>query len=510
MFRQSYRTLFLLVGAILVMSESASAAFQARFEQSGFAPLTITDNGAGDLDPRVGIILFVGPYGTFDLNTTVGLSKPLIGNGTTQAQFDVNSKNASSSTGGTLVLTVADTDFTYPLGNPLAVETHVGGTLNAGAGSSVTFQAWVNANNASPLPALPTVIPAGSASAGALGPFGPGPFNASASNSFTRGAGSYSIFSQATIVLNGAGDAGFDHFTSVTGEGGVQGRMTGGGSIFTITGAIPGPNIRITHGFELHCDASILPNNLQINVHNPARDMFHLENLISAICLDDPAIAPPPPAAPFDTYIGYGRGRWNGVSGYSIRFTLTDAGEPGRDDQAAYLIWLDGNSNGIVDGAEAPVLKSDPLIKLTFGNHQAHEENKTATTTLSVWQAHADTRTYKDYWPPTGLSTNTLVKSAFSRAGSAPYNKLGTDKLLQALGYTGGSNLLGAAQILLRNATASLLSASHPWVSYALTPQEIQSLVNAALQSQDVAGINNLANQLAVLDALKHWRIEAQ
>jgi len=37
----------------------------------------------------------------------------------------------------------------------------------------------------------------------------------------------------------------------------AQGRMTGGGSIFTDTG------MRVTHGFELHCDATREPNNLE-------------------------------------------------------------------------------------------------------------------------------------------------------------------------------------------------------------------------------------------------------
>jgi hypothetical protein len=156
----------------------------------------------------------------------------------------------------------------------------------------------------------------------------------------------------------------------------IPGRMTGGGSIFTVGGSVPGANIRVTHGFELHCDARILPNNLEVNVHTPANDRFHLEDLISARCSDDPLIDQRPPVAPIDTYIGYGIGRWNAVSGYSIRFTLVDAGEPGKDDQAVYLVWLDTNGNGVVDGAERPVLNTIVLTDLTFGNHQAHNENK--------------------------------------------------------------------------------------------------------------------------------------
>jgi len=39
----------------------------------------------------------------------------------------------------------------------------------------------------------------------------------------------------------------------------VEGRMTGGGGVLTTAG------VRVTHGFELHCDAVKPPNNLQVN-----------------------------------------------------------------------------------------------------------------------------------------------------------------------------------------------------------------------------------------------------
>jgi hypothetical protein len=282
-----------------------------------------------------------------------------------------------------------------------------------------------------------------------------------------------------------------------------EGRMTGGGSIFTPEG------MRVTHGFELHCDISIQPNRLQVNLHNPQRDRFHLESMISAECFDDPAIEPDPPPAPIDTYVGWGLGRLNGVSGYTIRFTFTDAGEPGRDDTAAYLIWLDSNNNGVVDGDETPVLDVGPT-PLTFGNHQAHAENKPSTTTQGAWQAHSNTAAFPDYWPQTGLSPSQRVKNTFSRAGSTPYASLGNDTLLTTLGYAGGTNLHGAAETLLRAATAALLDASHPEVSYALTPADVVAQVNAALDTRDIATITTLASTLTEPEALRHWQIETE
>ena len=135
----------------------------------------------------------------------------------------------------------------------------------------------------------------------------------------------------------------------------VGGRMTGGGSIFTKAGG------RVTHGFELHCDPEVGPNNLEINWGGG--NHFHLENLLTAICTDDPAIAPRPPSADFDTYNGTGTGSCNGVEGATITFVLTDAGEPGKKDFASFEI------TGCPGGLTLSVSGN-----LNKGNQQAHKQ----------------------------------------------------------------------------------------------------------------------------------------
>ncbi len=139
----------------------------------------------------------------------------------------------------------------------------------------------------------------------------------------------------------------------------VPGRMTGGGHQLRIDGA------RITRGFTIHCDIR-LSNNLEINW--PGGNKWHLNKPItSAVCIDDPAISPFPPAAPFDTFIGEGVGELNGVEGSIVRFTFVDAGEPGRNDTAWIRIWAPGVDP---DGAIAPVLEVEGT--LDGGNIQAH------------------------------------------------------------------------------------------------------------------------------------------
>lgn len=130
----------------------------------------------------------------------------------------------------------------------------------------------------------------------------------------------------------------------------ATGRFTGGG--FQLSAA------RVTRGFTIHCDL-VLSNNLEVNWGG---NHFHMtQHLTTVACTDDDDILQPPPAAPVDTIVGVGTGRYNGVDGYTIEFTLVDAGEPGRNDQAALRIF-----NGTGD------VLNIPLSRLDGGNVQAH------------------------------------------------------------------------------------------------------------------------------------------
>lgn len=131
-----------------------------------------------------------------------------------------------------------------------------------------------------------------------------------------------------------------------------QGRMTGGGSVFD-------SDNRITHGFTLQCDVTNGPNNLEVNWGKGNK--FHLDTLTSVICANDPAIDPKPPAVGFDTYVGTGTGSLNGVSGATATWIFTDAGEPGKKDNATIVI---------TDGSGIVLTVSGNLHN---GNQQAHK-----------------------------------------------------------------------------------------------------------------------------------------
>ena len=135
----------------------------------------------------------------------------------------------------------------------------------------------------------------------------------------------------------------------------AKGRVTGGGSVFTSSG------MRVTHGFELHCDAATGPNNLQVNWGKGNR--FHLTSLTSAACSDDASISEEMPVAGFDTYTGKGTGNYNGVPGATAEWTFTDAGEPGVADSVTLTI---------KDAGATTVLTVTGT--LSNGNHQAHAD----------------------------------------------------------------------------------------------------------------------------------------
>jgi hypothetical protein len=133
------------------------------------------------------------------------------------------------------------------------------------------------------------------------------------------------------------------------------GRFTGGGSQISIG------NVKITKGLTIHCDL-LLSNNLEVNWNG---HQFHVEDHITTVsCTDNPDVIQQPPAAPLDTLVGIGVGRYDGVDGFTIEFTLVDAGEPGTSDSAALRIYQTSNP--------ANVVLNLPLTHLDGGNLQAH------------------------------------------------------------------------------------------------------------------------------------------
>ena len=138
------------------------------------------------------------------------------------------------------------------------------------------------------------------------------------------------------------------------------GYFTGGGKVY-----VPktGGTITLTHGFELHCDETQAPNNLEFNWNG---HKFHLEQLKTADCFDDGTHNEPPPSPhpgpTLDVYTGEGYGRYDGVCGAYATWTMDDNGEPGKNDHIISLHIKEKNGNPVMD-------INNPLY-LQTGNHQ--------------------------------------------------------------------------------------------------------------------------------------------
>ena len=172
----------------------------------GTTTIVVTDNGAGDLDPTLGSVVFNGAVGSnFNVNTSAGLTKPVDGSASAPA-IDLNSLNHALGA-GTLTITFSETGFTA---FPGILTGDIGGTI--AVGGSLTNIVMQNA--------LDLVT---------NGPFGPGPFSGSGSAALIDGA-PYSL-TQTAILTFGArgGTTSFDAMGSVPGvpDGGTTVTMLG-------------------------------------------------------------------------------------------------------------------------------------------------------------------------------------------------------------------------------------------------------------------------------------------
>ena len=103
-------------------------------------------------------------------------------------------------------------------------------------------------------------------------------------------------------------------------------------------------------------------------------------------------------------------------------------------------------------------------------------------------------KTHPASWSAAGLSPDQSVDSVFGPASSWP--GLGSASLIEALDFSGGAGVEGAARNLLRAAVAALLNASHPEVDFPRTPSQVVSTVSSALAGGDRDTMLSLAAEL--------------
>ena len=139
------------------------------------------------------------------------------------------------------------------------------------------------------------------------------------------------------------------------------GRFTGGGKQ-VIVGVVT-----LTKGFEVDCDLQDPSENLEINwMDSSGSHHFHMETFDSALCTLNGN--PAPPKAPINMIVASGTGRFDGVEGFTVQFTLIDNGEPGVNDKAGFMIFETANPSNVV--------LAFPVMTITTGNIQAHIDQR--------------------------------------------------------------------------------------------------------------------------------------
>jgi len=120
--------LIVLAAVTLALSGVATANPILRVSSAGVV-IQVADNGAGDLDPGVGSVLFVGAVGGWDTNITSGLGSAILG----PNELDLNTNSAISRNGSfvhPLVLELTEMGFTGGLGGIAAFLGTIGGTTD--------------------------------------------------------------------------------------------------------------------------------------------------------------------------------------------------------------------------------------------------------------------------------------------------------------------------------------------------------------------------------------------
>jgi hypothetical protein len=211
--------------ALTINGRAANAQLRLRIDVVGGTGVTVTDNGTGDSNPVVGALTFTGALGSgFTVNVTTGTSKPVIGGGMTLAALDLNSVNVQTTGAAQLQVMLEDTGYVAGPNGVLTLEANIGGTLTTPAGSTATFQSWVDPTNSVPAfgpdgPAMGgfgAVLPLATSIQACSPAFtgGTGAFSATCSTTFAK-AGTYSIFSRVLVSLTDVGSISFDQEETV-------------------------------------------------------------------------------------------------------------------------------------------------------------------------------------------------------------------------------------------------------------------------------------------------------
>jgi hypothetical protein len=210
------KVLLLVAGVFALPTLPLAHAVPTLQLTDGVTTMTIADMSGGDLNPTVGAVTFLGPVGSFSVNVTTGISKPVLGSAALPF-LDLNSINVSGPLANTLTIRFSDDSFGP---TPGSVTARIGGTT----AGMLSYSTFADASNT--LFGTSTLLTQ-------QGPFGNGAFSGT---SFAN-LGFLSPFSltQEVVINHGASPGGLVS-TSFNAE--LQAAVPDGGSTITLLGAV--------------------------------------------------------------------------------------------------------------------------------------------------------------------------------------------------------------------------------------------------------------------------------
>jgi len=209
---------------------------------------------------------------------------------------------------------------------------------------------------------------------------------------------------------------------------------------------------------------------------------------------------------------GYRTGSDNGqnaTTGALFKVRLNDGSDWTEFQSTPTLTFVDaeytlGASDDTWDGTwNADTINTDLKLEIIpDGPYLSGEQWKLDSISVKVYYtvtnddeglSHGYWKNHLGDWPATDYSPTDTLGEIFDLPASID---LGSSTLLEALKFQGGDTLTEKAQILFIQAVAALLNASHPNINYPLTPAQVITYVNAALDSGDEDIILELKDEL--------------
>jgi len=184
----------MVMSIVLLAFQSNSHALTIGFNDFIDPIFYVTDGSSDDSNSLTGAVTFNGTIGTWTVNVTTGLSKPILGSATSP-EMDLNSINVTSTSGGHLRFGVVDSGFTGPTAGTYSFL--VGGTTQG----SVFFDVFTDATNSETF--IGTIFASD-------GPFSGGAFSDTKSGSFNVVTTPFSLGIIADITQTGTGSTSFN------------------------------------------------------------------------------------------------------------------------------------------------------------------------------------------------------------------------------------------------------------------------------------------------------------